>query len=100
MGKNPDDKLVQSLCNHKQVTRDTPPTFLFHTKNDAVVPVQNSELFAAACKKAGVEARLSIYPDGPHGVGLGKKHPQVAKWPTELEAWMKERNLLPMKDGK
>src|SRR5579862_1802597 len=31
LGKDPDPKLVESLCNEKQVTDKTPPTFLFHT---------------------------------------------------------------------
>jgi acetyl esterase/lipase len=95
LGKNPDNKLVQRLCNHKHVTADTPPTFLFHTKEDRAVPVQNSELFHAACQKAGVPSRLVAYNKGPHGVGLGQKGSETAKWPEQLEAWMKERNLLP-----
>jgi acetyl esterase/lipase len=95
LGDKPDDKLVQSLCNHKQVTKDTPPVFLFHTKEDKAVPVENSELFADACKKAGVPVRLVIYDKGPHGVGLGYGRPEVAGWPTKLEEWMKERKLLP-----
>jgi acetyl esterase/lipase len=95
LGKTPEEALVQSLCNHKQVTRDTPPTFLFHTKEDRAVPVQNSELFDAACQKAGVASKLVVYDKGRHGVGLGGKDPVLSKWPAQLEAWMKEQNLLP-----
>ncbi len=40
-----------------QVTKDTPPTFLFHTKEDKAVPLKNSELFYDALKKAGVEGQ-------------------------------------------
>ena len=100
LGKNPDDKLVQSLCNHKQVTKDTPPIFLFHTKEDTVVPIQNSELFEKACKKAGVPVKLVVFDKGPHGVGLAKKDPILSKWPLQLEAWMKERKLLPESESK
>jgi acetyl esterase/lipase len=95
LGKNPDDKLVQSLCNHKQVTKETPPTFLFHTKDDRAVPVQNSELFYQACKKAGVSIKMVLYDKGPHGVGLARKDPVLSKWPLQLQAWMKEQKLLP-----
>ena len=95
LGDKPDDKLVQSLCNDKQVTKDTPPTFLFHTKEDRAVPVQNSELFYEACRKAGVPAKLVLFDKGPHGVGLAKRDPVLSKWPLQLESWMKERKLLP-----
>jgi acetyl esterase/lipase len=100
LGKAPDEALVQSLCNHKQVSKDTPPIFLFHTKKDRVVPIENSELFEAACKKAGVSVKLVVFDDGPHGVGLARTDPVLSKWPLQLEAWMKERNLLPAPPAK
>src|SRR5207237_4819068 len=31
IGTNPDPKLVELFSNEKQVTKDTPPTFIFHT---------------------------------------------------------------------
>jgi acetyl esterase/lipase len=95
LGKSPGEKLVQSLCNHKQVTKETPPTFLFHTKTDGPVPVQNSEMFYEACQKAGVPAKLVLFDKGPHGVGLARKDPVLSKWPLQLEGWLRERKLLP-----
>jgi acetyl esterase/lipase len=95
LGDKPDSKLLASLCNDTQVTKKTPPTFLFHTREDRVVPLANSELYHQALEKAGVPARLVIYDKGAHGVGLGKKDPVLAKWPGELEAWLRERKLLP-----
>jgi acetyl esterase/lipase len=53
------------------VTKDTPPTFLFATAEDKVVPVENSLMFAEALSKAGVPFDLHIYQKGPHGMGLG-----------------------------
>ena len=94
LGDKPDEKLVQSLCNDTRVTKETPPTFLFHTKADKPVPLQNSELYHAALKKAGVEAELVVYDEGPHGVGLGTKHPAVKDWPVKLEDWLRKRKLL------
>lgn len=94
LGDKPDEKLVQSLCNDTQVTKDTPPTFLFHTRADKAVPIQNSELYLAALKKAGVEAELVTYDEGRHGVGLGKKDAAVKDWPVKLETWLKKRKLI------
>ncbi|MCU0704563.1 MAG: alpha/beta hydrolase [Fimbriiglobus sp.] len=98
LGKSPDAKLVEFYSNEKQVTKETPPTFLFHTAEDKAVLIRNSELFYDALKKAGVEGcKLYTEEKGPHGVGLGQKLTPPSKWPTELEAWMKERGLLTKK---
>jgi acetyl esterase/lipase len=97
LGDEPSEKLVASLCNDTQVTKDTPPTFLFHTKEDKAVVIENSELYYAALKKAGVPAKLVTYDKGRHGVGLGGNDPVLSKWPGQLEEWLRERKLLPEK---
>jgi acetyl esterase/lipase len=73
LGDSPDPKLVESLSNEKQVTSQTPPTFLFQTDSDRVVPSENSVLFYLALRKAGVPAELHIYERGNHGVGLAQQ---------------------------
>lgn len=54
----------------KLVSKDTPETFLWHTFNDTVVPVENSLFFASALRKNNVPFELHIYPDGVHGLSL------------------------------
>src|SRR5688500_18161029 len=41
LGENPSASLVQALSNELQVTKDTPPTFLWHTIVDKAVQVEN-----------------------------------------------------------
>ena len=97
LGKTPDAKLVEFYSNEKQVTKDTPPTFLFHTVEDKAVPIENSRLFKAACEKAGVPVELVEMEKGTHGVGLGNGKngsAELATWPEKLEKWMKGRGLL------
>jgi len=100
LGSKPDEGLVEFYSNEKQVTKDTPPTFLFHTKEDSAVKIKNSELFYEALKKNNVPAELLAVEKGRHGVGLGndatskKNSPEVAEWPTKLETWLKGRGLL------
>jgi acetyl esterase/lipase len=94
LGKDADAKLVESLCNEREVTARTPPTFLFHTGADTTVPPENSVLFYLALRKAGVAAELHVYEKGPHGVGLGQADPVLASWPDRLADWMKGQNLL------
>lgn len=94
IGDKPDEKLIQFYSSHKQVTKDTPPTFLFHTEEDTGVPPENSRLFHEACKAHGVPVEMAIYEKGKHGVGLAANDPVLSKWTEKLEAWMKSRELL------
>ena len=94
LGRNPDPTLLEEMSNEKQVTAQTPPTFLFHTDEDRGVPPLNSILFYQALKKHNIPAELHIYERGRHGVGLAANDPVLATWPDRLEAWMKGRGLL------
>jgi acetyl esterase/lipase len=94
LGDNPDPALVENLSNEKQVTAQTPPTFLFHTNEDQGVPAENSVLFYLALRRAGVPAELHIYERGRHGVGLAPDDPVLSSWPQRLADWLRVRGLL------
>lgn len=94
LGDHPDPKLVELLSNELHVTAQTPPTFLFATSDDDVVPVENSLEFYRALRKAGVPAEIHIFEHGAHGVGLDLGDPSLGEWPKLLEDWMRERGLL------
>ena len=103
LGDKPDAKLVELMSNEKQVTKETPPTFIFHTSADTAVLPENAILFYTALKKAGVPAELHIYEKGKHGVGLGRDpkwtggETSVATWPDRLTDWLKNRKILDAK---
>ena len=88
LGENPDPKLLEVLSNEKQVSRDTPPTFLFHTDQDDGVPPENSVLFYLALRKAGVPAEMHIYQRGRHGVGLAPTDQVLSSWADRLADWL------------
>ena len=94
LGDNPDMKVREELSNELHVTPDTPPTFLFSTSTDKVVPAENSVAFYLALHTAGVPVELHIFQKGPHGVGLDSADPVLGIWPTLLANWMRERGLL------
>ncbi|URZ03691.1 alpha/beta hydrolase [Clostridium felsineum] len=73
LGENPDKKLLYEVSVEKQVSEKTPTTFIWHTFNDKVVPVQNSMLFVDQLSKLQISFELHIYPDGKHGMSLGTK---------------------------
>ncbi len=89
LGDNPSKDLITLLSNEEQVTKQTPPTFLVHTANDAAVPVENSLHFAEALRKIGVPFELHIYERGPHGFGLGGNNPVLMSWPGSCANWLK-----------
>lgn len=86
LGKNPSSELVAQLSNELQVTKETPPSFLFHSAEDAAVPVENSLMFAEALRKASVPFDLHVYQKGAHGTGLGFK-PRPNYDPANLHPW-------------
>ncbi len=93
LGKEPAPGLVTLLSNELQVTKDTPPCFIWHTWEDTAVKVENSLDFAASMRKHGVPFSLHVYPKGRHGLGLGtsqwdpeSRHP----WTRECALWLKE----------
>ena len=94
IGDSPSADLVTQLSTDRQVTAQTPPTFLFHTSDDGPVPPQNSVAFYLALKNAGVPAELHIYEKGPHGVGLAPGDRALSTWPDRLLDWMRGRGLL------
>jgi acetyl esterase/lipase len=85
LGDNPSPELIKNLSNELQVTKETPPCFIWHTYEDGVVNVENSLDFAMALRKAGVPFDLHIYTKGGHGMGLGNNHP----WSQDLLFWFK-----------
>jgi len=94
LGENPSPELIRALSNELQVTKDTPPSFLWHTIEDQAVPVENSMLFAAALRRAGVPYSLHIYEKGAHGLGLGRPGRPAPPWADQLLYWFREREFV------
>jgi acetyl esterase/lipase len=94
IGKNPPVEKIEWYSNDKQVTKDTPPTFLISTTDDSVQP-ENSIAYFLACKKNKVPVEMHIYEKGGHGYGLKKqgKGP-VETWAARMEDWLKDRKLM------
>jgi acetyl esterase/lipase len=99
LGTNPAPELIQLLSNELQVTKDTPPCFVWHTANDPTVSVENSLEFASALRRARVPFDLHIYENGPHGIGLGLPHTsydptKLHPWTHDCLYWLKERGFI------
>jgi acetyl esterase/lipase len=76
------------------VSKDTPPTFIYHTFADKTASVEASLEFYQALLKAGVPSEMHIFADGRHGSGLGKGDVALDQWPGLLETWLRAQGLL------
>jgi len=94
LGEDAGAELVRSLSNEKQVTAETPPTFLFHTDEDSGVPAENSIYFYLALRRAKVPAELHVFRKGRHGLGLAPNTPGTSIWPKCCEQWLRGQGLL------
>ncbi len=96
LGSDPDPALVELLSNEKQVSKDTPPTFLWHTYEDNGVKIENSMQFASALRKNGVPFDLHIFQKGGHGMGLGggRNGGPIHPWAADCLYWLKAQNFV------
>jgi acetyl esterase/lipase len=94
LGKSPPDKLVDLFSNEKQVTAQTPPTFLAHARDDKPVPPENSRMFHEALKTHKVPTEYLELPNGGHGLN-GYKGPSWDAWQERSLAWLAEMKLVP-----
>jgi dipeptidyl aminopeptidase/acylaminoacyl peptidase len=88
LGENPSTELLQEFSNEKQITKETPPTFLVHSADDDVVPVQNSLVFAEELAKHNVPFEMHIVPKGGHGYGMNNST-TTTEWFPMCVSWIK-----------
>ena len=80
------------------VDADTPACFIFHARNDGVVPVMNSIRFMEALCDKGISFESHIYSYGGHGFSTGDPSiqkegsvcPRALEWLDDSIAWLKE----------
>lgn len=98
LGHQPSDEDVLKFSNEKNVSEQTPPTFLWHTAADPSVPVLNSIVYAKALAEKKVPFELHIYPYGAHGLSTADEHScdnvdvhmqHVSTWMDCLKTWLK-----------
>jgi hypothetical protein len=98
LGPDHTEAEARHVSTHLRVTPNTPPTFLFQTDQDIVVPAENAVAFYLACRKNGVPSELHVYEPGPHGVGLALGDPVLGSWAGHLRDWLRNRNFLKPSD--
>ncbi len=78
----------------RQITPQTPPTFLLQNEDDHVDQVEDALSYYMGLKKAGVAVELHAYAQGGHGFGLREKALPVSGWPRLVETWLRTIGVL------
>ncbi len=91
--KNPDD-VIPKIDVTKNIGKQTPPSFIFHTFTDNVVPVEDSLLFAEGLAKNNIPFDLHIFTNGYHGMSIAREPVgcidwDVSKWVSMCTNWIK-----------
>lgn len=93
LSDQPDQSIIERMSNEKQITSDTPPTFLWHTADDASVSVENSLQFASSLSKYNIPYALHIFESGKHGLGLAEENLEAKNWTAICETWLRKRGF-------
>jgi acetyl esterase/lipase len=96
MGNANDDKTQKAIhyfSNEKQITKDTPPAFLVHSKDDDAVPVANAIYYYDNLIAHKVSAELYLYEKGGHGYGMINATSEII-WTSVMKTWMQKTKII------
>ncbi len=93
VGKDATPAMIDLYSNEKQVTANTPITFLVQAEDDHTVPVENSLMFYEALLKNKVKAEMHLYQAGGHGFGLNNKT-TTDQWFDRCANFLKQNGFL------
>lgn len=91
LGEDATQEQLDAVSIEKQVTANYPPTFLWHTGTDRVVPIQNSLMMAESLAKNKILFELHVYPKGMHGLSLSDERTAKQKDGVYIDQMMEER---------
>ncbi len=92
-----DKSLLDKTSLEKHVSAQTPPTYIWTTKEDQAVPYENSLLYADALRQNNVPFSLKVYEKGCHGLSLGTQEvmdatrpvvPEIQDWPELVDEFL------------
>lgn len=91
LGKSATEEQILNFSNELHVNANTPPTWLTHTGDDTIVPVENSIRFYQALVHHKIPSEMHLYPKGNHGFVLSLP---TEEWMQPLFSWMEKSGLV------
>lgn len=79
---------AESFSVSTMVTPLTPPTIMFLSDDDDVVPPFSSTIYYKALKEHGVKSSMHIYPSGGHGWSGRLKWKYRSQWLGAVKDWI------------
>ncbi len=70
LGYTPTQDELDYYSLEKQVSETTPPTFVWQTVEDDLVPIENSIMYATALQQNHIPYAFYAFPHGPHGLSV------------------------------
>ncbi|MCD7868027.1 MAG: alpha/beta hydrolase [Clostridiales bacterium] len=98
--ESPNQEMLRKLSPALLVDEMTPPTFIWGTASDELVPIQHSIRYAHALANHNVPFELHIFEEGLHGMSLANQvtateasqdKQDVAGWVGMCDTWLKKR---------
>ncbi|MTI60445.1 MAG: alpha/beta hydrolase [Firmicutes bacterium] len=94
LGPEPEQELLNNLSSEKNVSKNTPRTFIWHTANDNSVPVEDTILLSKVLSKHNIPFETHIFPEGRHGLGMADGVPEVGIWKRLCATWLKSNKFM------
>lgn len=92
--EEPSEEKMFALTPINTVNQDTPPTFVWHTTTDDIVPVEQSLHYVNALHEKGIPWEAHLFEQGLHGLSIAQKETEmvedhVRNWIPLLLDWAK-----------
>lgn len=108
LGKEePSEKELLEISPAKLVTETVPPTFIWSTATDEIVPIQHSVRMANALADVKVPFELHIFEEGKHGLSVADQtsseakrevQPLIQLWVSLAHKWLQKRFAYELPD--
>ncbi|VXC03554.1 Alpha/beta hydrolase [Flavobacterium sp. 9AF] len=92
LGIHPKKESILKYSLDKNITTQTPITFMIHSADDASVTIENSLNYYYALHKNGIKVEMHLYDDGGHGFGQGNTKSN-SNWFNTCITWMEMHNF-------
>lgn len=89
LGENASPEKIKQYSMQNRVTDKTPPTILFHNRDDTAVPPMNSIMYFKAMTQNKVKGALFIFPEGGHRFAITNKNELSENWKKLCADWLK-----------
>lgn len=88
LGNDASVEKIMEYSMQNRVTKNTPPTILFHNQDDKAVPVINSILYFKKMTENNVKGGLFIFPEGGHRFSVTNKNKLNENCKKLCEDWL------------